>query len=146
MFTSLHSFTIDLLLAMEQVLLYVAAEDEAFMAFNREMDAQSLSNERRSLLSPPDSLEWDSLEEMPLAGKNIRQWMNELDVIAKEVEAELIPRDIGCHLVEVLEAVNLVLFGFRGFKRTSVLVDSKCSYLHSVLSSGYGSGKVSRLR
>ncbi|PKI57243.1 uncharacterized protein LOC116215147 isoform X3 [Punica granatum] len=108
------------------------------MAFNREMDAQSLSNER-SAMSPSEALEWDSLQQMPLAGKNISQWMDELDVIAKEVEAELISRDIGCHLVEVIEAINLVLFGFRGFKRTSVLVDSKCSYLHTVLSSRSGS-------
>lgn len=128
---------------MEQILLYVAAEDEAFMAFNQEMDALSLSNERRSALSPPDAQEWSSLEEMPLAGKNMNQWMTELDAIAKEVEEELFSRDIGCHLVEVLEAVNLVLFRFRGFKRTSILVDSKCSYLHSVLSSRYGSGKFS---
>ncbi|KAK4796895.1 hypothetical protein SAY86_029221 [Trapa natans] len=124
---------------LEQILLHVAAEDEAFMAFNQEMDALSLSNERRSALSLPDSHEWSSLEEMPLAGKNINQWMNELDVIAKEVEAELISRDIGCHLVEVLEAVHLVLFGCRGFKRSSILTDSKCSYFHSVLSSRCGS-------
>ncbi|XP_031406615.1 uncharacterized protein LOC116215147 isoform X2 [Punica granatum] len=125
-------------ISLAKVLLYVAAEDEALMAFNREMDAQSLSNER-SAMSPSEALEWDSLQQMPLAGKNISQWMDELDVIAKEVEAELISRDIGCHLVEVIEAINLVLFGFRGFKRTSVLVDSKCSYLHTVLSSRSGS-------
>lgn len=134
------------LMYMEQILLYVAAEDEACMAFNREIDAQSLSNESSSVLSPPDALEWNGLEEMPLAGKNISQWMNELDVIAKEVEAELVSRDIGCHLVVVLEAVNLVLFRRRGFKRTRLPIDSKCSYLHSVLSFRYGSGKISHFR
>ncbi|KAK4771075.1 hypothetical protein SAY87_031607 [Trapa incisa] len=126
-------------ISLAKILLHVAAEDEAFMAFNREMDALSLSNERRSALSQPDAQEWSSLEEMPLAGKNINQWINELDVIAKEIEAELISRDIGCHLVELLEAVHLVLFGCRGFKRTSILTDSKCSYFHSVLSSRCGS-------
>ncbi|XP_042480112.1 uncharacterized protein LOC122061022 [Macadamia integrifolia] len=46
---------------------------------------------------------------------------------------------MGCHLVEVLEAVNLVLFESRGFKRLPLLLDSKFSYLHTVLSSGGGS-------
>lgn len=125
-----------------QALLYVAAEDEAFMALNREMDARSLQNERRSASVESDAQEWDCMDAMPLAGKNIAEWLGELDAIAKEVEAELVSRDIGCHLVEVLVAVNIVLFELRGFKRSPVLVDSKCSYLHSVLNSGSGSGKI----
>ncbi|XP_057965150.1 uncharacterized protein LOC131155774 isoform X2 [Malania oleifera] len=103
------------------------------------MDAFSLLNERRDVSNPSGAQEWECLEAMPLAGKSIFEWLIELDTIAKEVEAELVPRDIGCHLVEVLEAVNLVLFEARGFKRSSVLVDSKHSYLHSVLNSGCGS-------
>lgn len=110
------------------------------MDFNREMDAYSLQNERRSASVSSDTLDWKGVEAMPLAGKNMSEWMAELDYIAREVEAELVPRDIGCHLVEVLDAVNVVLFKSRGFKRSSVIVDSKCSYLHSVLSSGYCSG------
>ncbi|KAA8538731.1 hypothetical protein F0562_028374 [Nyssa sinensis] len=126
-------------ISLAKALLYVAAEDEAFMAFNREMDARSLHIERRDASVPSDSQEWDCLEAMPLAGKSIHEWLDELDAIAKEVEAELVLRDIGCHLAEVLEAVNVVLFESRGFKRSPVLVDSKYSYLHSVLSSGRGS-------
>ncbi|CAA2933926.1 uncharacterized protein LOC111391000 [Olea europaea subsp. europaea] len=99
------------------------------------MDAHSLRNERRDLSSPSDAEEWDYVEAMPLAGKNISEWLSELDAIAKEVEAELVSRDIGCDLLEVLEAVNKVLFESRGFKRSSILTDSKCSYLHFVLSS-----------
>ncbi|KAJ8538451.1 hypothetical protein K7X08_027672 [Anisodus acutangulus] len=125
-------------ISLAKALLYVASEDEAFMAFNREMDAYSLQNERRSASFPSDNtVDWKCVEAMPLAGKNMSGWMAELDSIAREVEAELVPRDIGCHLVEVLDAVNVVLFKSRGFKRSSVIVDSKCSYLHSVLSSGY---------
>ncbi|XVF52239.1 hypothetical protein PTKIN_Ptkin05aG0003100 [Pterospermum kingtungense] len=135
---SFHSKDKDISLA--KALLYVAAEDEAFMAFNRGMDARSCLNERINVSYPSDDTkEWDSVEQMPLGGKTISEWMSELDAIAKEVEAELVSRDIGCHLVEVLEAVNLVLFELRGFKRSPVLVDSKHSYLHSVLSSGCGS-------
>lgn len=89
---------------------------------------------------PSDVQEWDSLETMPLGGKNVNQWLAELDAIAREVEAELVPREIGCHLAEVLEAVNVVLFESRGFKRSPVLLDSKCAYLHSVLNSGCCSG------
>lgn len=141
----LNHFFHDLLTSDQilQALLYVAAEDEAFMAFNREMDAQAFSNERRSVSSPSDSDSgWDSLEEMPLAGRNISQWMSELDAIAKEVEVELLSRDIGCHLIEVLEAVNVVLLEFRGFKRISIPLDSDCSYLHSVLSYRHCSGNL----
>ncbi|XVF13755.1 hypothetical protein REPUB_Repub08aG0234900 [Reevesia pubescens] len=126
-------------ISIAKALLYVAAEDEAFLAFNREMDARSLINERINVSSPSDAKEWNSVEQMPFGGKTISEWLSELDAIAKEVEAELVSRDIGCHLVEVLEAVNLVLFELRGFKRSPVLVDSKHSYLHSVLSLGCGS-------
>ncbi|KAM7493763.1 hypothetical protein LguiB_028372 [Lonicera macranthoides] len=126
-------------ISLAKALLYVAAEDEAFMAFNLEKDARFLQNERRGSSVQSDSQEFDSLENMPLAGKAINEWLAELDAITKEVEAELVNRDIGCHLVEVLEAVNIVLFKSRGFRRSPVLVDSKCSYLHSVLSSGCGS-------
>ncbi|KAL3844406.1 hypothetical protein ACJIZ3_001809 [Penstemon smallii] len=126
-------------ISLAKALLYAAAEDEAFLAFNREIDMCSIHTERRDMTSPSDALEWDSVEAMPMAGNNINEWMAELDAIAKEVEAELVTRDIGCHLVEVLEAVNKVLFESRGFKRSPVVVDSKCSYLHSVLSSGCGS-------
>ncbi|KAJ8548146.1 hypothetical protein K7X08_021382 [Anisodus acutangulus] len=116
---------------------YFPGKDEAFMAFNREMDAYSLQNERRSASLPIDTPDWKHVEAMPLAGKNMSEWMSELDSIAREVEAELVTRDIGCHLVEVLDAVNVVLYKSRGFKRSSVIVDLKCSYLHLVLSSGY---------
>ncbi|KAG8486501.1 hypothetical protein CXB51_019867 [Gossypium anomalum] len=125
--------------SLAKALLYVAAEDETFMVFNREMDACSFLNEGINVCSSSNAREWDSVEQMPLDGKTISEWLSELDAIAKEVEAELVSRDIGCHLVEVLQAVNLVLFELRGFKRSPVLVDSKHSYLHFVLSSGCGS-------
>ncbi|XP_049362363.1 uncharacterized protein LOC125827048 isoform X2 [Solanum verrucosum] len=124
-------------ISLAKALLYVASEDEAFMAFNREMDAHSLQIERRSASLASHATDWTCVEAMPLAGKNMNEWMIELDVIAREVEAELVSREIGCDLVEVLDAVNMVLFKSRGFKRSPVLVDSKCAYLHSVLSSGY---------
>ncbi|XP_031271991.1 uncharacterized protein LOC116130386 isoform X1 [Pistacia vera] len=126
-------------ISLAKALLYVAAEDEAFIAYNREMDARSMMNERRNASVSADSEDWKHVDQMPLAGKNISEWLSVLDTIAKEVEAELVYRDIGCHLVAVLEAVNVVLFECRGFKRSPVLVDSKYSYLHSVLSSGCGS-------
>ncbi|KAH6831275.1 transglutaminase family protein [Perilla frutescens var. hirtella] len=123
-------------ISLAKVLLYIAAEDEAYLAFNREMDARSIHNERKDTSSLPDAQGWDSVESMPIAGRNISGWLAELDTIAKEVKAELVPREIGCDLVEVLNAVNKVIFEYRGFKRLPVLVDSKCSYLHSALSSG----------
>lgn len=126
-------------ISLAKALLYIAAEDEAFMAINREIDAHSRLSERKDVPTPSIVREGDPLELIPLAGKNISEWLTELDVIAREVEAELVPRDIGCHLVEVIEAVNAVLFGSRGFKRLPVAVEPKCSYLHGVLSSGYGS-------
>lgn len=121
-------------------MLYVAAEDEAYLALNREMDARSIHNERKDTSSPPDAQGWDSVESMPMAGKDINGWLAELDTIANEVKAELVPREIGCDMGEVLDAVNKVLFEYRGLKRSPVLVDSKCSYLHSALSSGGASG------
>ncbi|KAD3641593.1 hypothetical protein E3N88_30817 [Mikania micrantha] len=127
-------------ISLAKALLYISAEDEAFMAYNRKMDAYSFQNERNdtNMLSDPQK-NWDyCIETMTIAGKTIDDWLLELDNMAKQVKAELIPRDIGCHLIEVLEAVNKVLFESIGFRRSPV-VDSNCSYLHSVLSSKYGS-------
>lgn len=125
-------------ISLAKTLMYISAEDEAFMALNREQDAQSCQNERKDTNMSCEVHAWDSIESMPMAGKKIDEWLSELDTIAKEVEVELISRDIGCHFVEVLEAVNKVLFESKGFRRSPV-VDSKCSYLHSVLSSKCGS-------
>lgn len=121
-------------------MLHISAEDEAFIAFNREMDAHSLENERKGGKVSLDLQDPNKTDSMVMEGKRMEEWLSELDAIAKEVEVELISRDIGCHLIEVLEAVNKVLFESRGFKR-SLVVDSKCSYLHHVLSSKCGSGK-----
>uniref|UniRef100_A0A6N2K5F4 Protein SirB1 N-terminal domain-containing protein n=1 Tax=Salix viminalis TaxID=40686 RepID=A0A6N2K5F4_SALVM len=126
-------------ISLAKALLYIAAEDEAFISLNREMDACSLLKERRDVSAALNSQEWDCVEQMPLAGKSTSQWVSELDNITKDVEAELVSRDIGCHLVELLDAVNLVLFELRGFKRSPVVVDSKYSYLHTVLSTRCGS-------
>lgn len=123
-------------ISLAKALLYVAAEDESFIAFNHEKDAFSLQSERRTTLSPSDAPAWTDVEAMPLAGKRMNDWLGEFDVIAGEVEAELVSRELGCDLVEVLDAVNTVVFNSRGFRRSRALVDSKCSYLHSALSSG----------
>ncbi|CAN0858990.1 hypothetical protein LINGRAHAP2_LOCUS7536 [Linum grandiflorum] len=132
---SFHSKDKDISLA--RALLYIAAEDEALIASNQEVDVQSLLNERTNASVQSHVPDWDNVEQMPLSGKTITGWLGELDLIAKEVQAELVSREIGCHLVEVLDAINLVLFESRAFKRSSV-TDSKCSYLHSVLSTGCG--------
>ncbi|GAA0145847.1 hypothetical protein LIER_05941 [Lithospermum erythrorhizon] len=124
-------------ISLAKALLYIAAEDEAFSAIKQEMDAQSFRSERRGMSLPNDALEWDSIESMPLSGKNINEWLAEIDTIAEEVKAELVPREIGCDLIEVLDAVNLVLFESRGFKRLPLPLASKCAYLHSVLNSGH---------
>ncbi|AEE84151.1 transglutaminase family protein [Arabidopsis thaliana] len=120
-------------ISIAKVLFYIAAEDEAFLAVNRERDAQSLMKERESVQDQSDPSETDSEELLQLDGKSISEWVSEIDAISKEVEAELVSRDIGCHLVQVLEAVNTVLFDLRGFKRTSITLDPENSYLHSVL-------------
>ncbi|CAN6487112.1 unnamed protein product [Victoria cruziana] len=129
--------------SLAKALLLIAAEDEAFVSFNRDKDAYSLSSERKDSPFPAEiRCGWNSIEDIPMAGKNISGWLEELDVIAKEVEAELISRDIGCHLVQVLEAVNVVLFESRKFKRFPVSMDSKFSYLHTALSTGFSSAIV----
>ncbi|KAJ6838310.1 uncharacterized protein M6B38_321165 [Iris pallida] len=109
------------------------------MAYNRKMYKHSILNERKGSSLPFRShSEFDDVEGIFLAGKILTGWLDELDTITKEVEAELVTRDTGCHLVEIVEAVNVVLFELRGFKRFPVLLHSKFSYLHTVLDSGYG--------
>ncbi|XP_013604972.1 PREDICTED: uncharacterized protein LOC106312117 isoform X2 [Brassica oleracea var. oleracea] len=136
-------------ISIAKVLLYIAAEDEAFLAFNREMDAMSFvkenqsdsEEEQESVQDQSYPSKTDSEEHLlQLDGKSISEWLSELDAISKEVEAELVSRDIGCHSVQILEAVNTVLFDTRGFERTSkrLALDPKYSYLHSVLNSRCG--------
>ncbi|KAK1306094.1 Protein MOR1 [Acorus calamus] len=130
--------------SLAKALLYIAAEDEAFLAFNRERDARSLQSERRNApSSSEDHLECNSLESIPLNGKSISGWLTELDVIAREVEAELVSRDIGCHLMEVLEAVNEMFKSSSGHNLFSVVNGrcvedprSKASDLNSISLSG----------
>ncbi|KAG5389531.1 hypothetical protein IGI04_031072 [Brassica rapa subsp. trilocularis] len=138
-------------ISIAKVLLYIAAEDEAFLAFNREMDARFFMRERETIQVKTDSeeqLETIQTQSDPsetdseeLDGKSIPEWLSELDAISKQVEAELVSRGINsCNSVQVLEAVNTVLFDTRGFKRTSTCFDEdpKDSYLHSVLTSRCG--------
>ncbi|CAH8354336.1 unnamed protein product [Eruca vesicaria subsp. sativa] len=129
-------------ISIAKVLLYIAAEDEAFLAFNREIDALSFMRERGNIQDQSDPSETDSEEQLlQVAGKSILEWLSELDAISKQVESELVSRGINsCHSVQVLEAVNTVLFDMRGFKRTTTCLneDPKYYYLHSALNSRCG--------
>ncbi|KAF8115089.1 hypothetical protein N665_0030s0130 [Sinapis alba] len=143
-------------ISIAKVLLYIAAEDEAFLAFNREMDALSLLRENEDVMDQSDSEEEQETVQvqsypsktgseeqqlLQLDGKSIPEWLSELDAISKQVEAELVSRGINsCDSLQVLEAVNTVLFDMRGFERTSTCSneDPKYSYLHSVLNSRCG--------
>ncbi|KAG2315408.1 hypothetical protein Bca4012_066222 [Brassica carinata] len=145
-------------ISIAKVLLYIAAEDEAFLAFDREIDALSFMRERETIQDKTDSEEEletvqdqsdpsetaseEQQQLLQLDGKSIPEWLSELDAISKQVEAELVSRDINrCHSLQVLEAVNTVLFDMRGFERTPTCFDEdpKDYYLHSVLNSRCGS-------
>ncbi|KAL7164637.1 hypothetical protein ACSBR2_040519 [Camellia fascicularis] len=111
----------DISLAKRALYIYVPiswlfyAEDEAFMALSREMDALSLQSERRDASISSDALEWE--REMPLAGKSVDDWLTELDTIAEEIKAELVSRDIVILLsvifIEVCRRLNLTIVGSR---------------------------------
>lgn len=101
--------------SLAKAMLLIAAEDEAYISYNQEMDANSVLNEGREIpRTNRQSPDEGSLDAFLLKGKSISSWLSELDVIAKQVEAELASKDIGCYLAEVLEAVNVVLFDLRG--------------------------------
>ncbi|KAI3795024.1 hypothetical protein L1987_37667 [Smallanthus sonchifolius] len=87
------------------------------------MDANSFENEHEGSRLSSDGQDLTQRESMLMAGKELEDWLSELDVIAKEIEVELISRNIGCYLIEVLEAVNKVLLN------SSNLLDFRCSYL-----------------
>ncbi|KAJ0512801.1 hypothetical protein HanHA300_Chr10g0350201 [Helianthus annuus] len=53
-------------ISLANTLLYIAAEDEAFMAHNREMDAQSFQNEQNNSKVLSDRRDWDCIEAMPM--------------------------------------------------------------------------------
>ncbi|XP_074573677.1 uncharacterized protein LOC141830089 isoform X2 [Curcuma longa] len=102
--------------SLAKALLLVAAEDEAFMSLNRDMDVRSVWNEREVATDQfTGQLEVDCVEDISLAGKSISGWLNELDVIAKQVEAELISRDIDIMFsvvyVEVCQRLGVNIVG-----------------------------------
>ncbi|KAJ0586497.1 hypothetical protein HanPSC8_Chr04g0136941 [Helianthus annuus] len=53
-------------ISLAKTLLYIAAEDEAFMAHNREMDVQSFQNEQNNSNVLSDRRDWDCIEAMPM--------------------------------------------------------------------------------
>ena len=107
-------------------MLLISTEDETLMSYNQDMDARVVIQEGREATSSSKvAYEWASLDSFLLAGKSIAAWLSELDIIAKQVEAELVSKEIGCHLVQVLEAVNFVLFDVRFFTRSSLLNNPK---------------------
>ena len=57
------------------------------MALSGLMDTPAIINEKRDV-STEDTHEGDFLDHMHLAGKTISEWLSELDVIAREVEAD----------------------------------------------------------
>ncbi|KAJ4811453.1 UPF0162 protein [Rhynchospora pubera] len=118
-------------ISVAKALLYVALEDEAILTSNGDGDACSFTKERNNQSAI-------CLDEVCIGGKNISGWLSEFDVLTKEVEAELVEREIGCHVVQVIEAVNTVLFEYRHFLRFPVLVDPHFSYLHHALCSNCG--------
>lgn len=128
--------------SLARALLLVAAEDEAFVALNREKDAQSLHSELNSP-SPAPEKEVDQfvdVETMQLAGKTMAGWMAEFDSISAEVVAELggtgRPRD------EVLSAIAGVVLN--KLKKTSPAesTDPGGHYLHTALAGGGGSAAM----
>ena len=72
-------------------MLLIAVEDETFMSYNRDMDARAVLNEGREAPSSSKvAYEWASLDSFLLAGKSIAAWLSDLDILAKQVEAELV--------------------------------------------------------
>ncbi|EPS61173.1 hypothetical protein M569_13626, partial [Genlisea aurea] len=121
--------------SLAKALLHVGTEDEAFLALNREIDKRYFLEEHGDVEGRRGGGEPASDGE-----KNVEGWLQELDSLAGEAEGELVSRDIGCHTGgEIIEAVNKVLFESRGFKRSTVPLDPKCSYLHSALRYGLAS-------
>ena len=74
-------------------MLLISAEDETFMSYNRDMDAWAVLHEGREATSSSKvSYEWDRLDFFLIVGKRIIAWLSKIDILAKEVEAELVSK------------------------------------------------------
>ena len=74
-------------------MLLIVVEDETFMSYNRDMDAWAVLHEGREATSSSKvSYEWASLDSFLLARKSIAAWLYELDILVKQVEAELVSK------------------------------------------------------
>ena len=74
-------------------MLLISTEDETFMSYNRDRDAWAVLHEGREATSSwKVSYEWASLDSFLLVGKSIAAWLSDLDILAKQVEAELVSK------------------------------------------------------
>nr|GEW08175.1 hypothetical protein [Tanacetum cinerariifolium] len=89
-------------ISLAKTLLYISAEDEAFMAYNREMDAHSLEDEMKDTNVSADSRVWDHIEAMPMLGKKIHDCSKSGSAILLSVI-----------YIEICQRINLTMVGSR---------------------------------
>ena len=124
--------------------LLISAEDQAFRFLNKEKDILAIQNETSTSSTPSTStrvipnVDGDSIS---LGVLSVAAWMEKFDDLVKEVEAQLIEHGDRRRPLQILKAVNSVLFKIRELKRTHSSSDPLRSYVDHVLTLGSGTGE-----
>ncbi|KAH7443076.1 hypothetical protein KP509_02G018000 [Ceratopteris richardii] len=127
-------------ISVVKALLLISAEDEAFMALNREKDRLAAHIEGRNLSDTHTENFGDGVDGLYIAGRTMPMWLARFDFLAREVQDLLISKGSTFKPEEILKAVGSVLFKIQGFKREVANLDTNSFYLHLVLTLGSGSG------
>lgn len=123
--------------------LLISAEDQAFIYLNREMDSLAKQNETSNIAISSASAEvtkHTDAHALVFGSLNVAGWMEKLDPLLVEVEAQLRDNEGRGQPLQILKAVNSVLFKKLGFNRTHSTRDPSASYMDHVLSLRSGSG------
>jgi hypothetical protein len=118
----------------------IAAEDKAFVDLDKERDILALQNEGHSFSAGPRVTGIVNAGALPLGAMTIGGCMKSFDDLLMEVEVHLKCNDGRNRPLQILKAVNTVLFKKKGFIRSNPFGNPQSSYLDQIFIRGSGTG------
>nr|XP_024390759.1 uncharacterized protein LOC112289630 isoform X2 [Physcomitrium patens] len=123
--------------------LLISAEDQAFISLNREKDNLAVQNEiSHPLVSSSSSRARGNVDpkDIMVGDLSIGGWMEKIDALVAEVENHLDGDRHRWRPLQILKAVNGVLYKVLDFSRASSSNDPFQSYMDHALAFGSGTG------
>lgn len=135
-----HSRKQDETISVPKGALLIAAEDKAFVDLDKERDILALQNEGHSFSAGPRVTGIVNAGALPLGAMTIGGCMESFDDLLKEIEVHLKCNEGRNRPLQILKAVNTVLFKKKGFIRSNPFGNPQSSYLDQIFIRGSGTG------